>query len=469
LRPVIMTAAVAALGFLPMALSNSAGAEVQRPLATVVIGGLITATFLTLLLLPVLYSIFDGMTLKTKRIKAGVAVLFICMGSAMSSGKMSAQAVDTLTLDKAIEISRTNHPSIRSATLAVDQQEALEKTAFDLDKTNVTYSSGQLNSSQIDYQWQVSQGFKFPTTYISQSKLQSEKVDLSKEALAVTEMELERNVRSTWLQVAFVQERMSLYSELAAVYQGFAEAARKRFEAGETNALEKATAESAYSKIVLQKNQAEADLLIVRQQLARWLGSPVGIELPSYALEKLKPPAQEVVDSSNPSLAYFDQQTAVAAQQMKVEKSGFLPDLNIGYFSQQIDGVGGLTGVQIGVGIPLFFWTQKGRVESAKIAEEIAATDYQAQLLGFNSLVNISKQEVRKYLASVDWYETQGLTTAEELSRFASKGYRAGEIDYLEYLNSMSQATSIRIEYLEVLNKYNQAVTNLQFYAGSFE
>lgn len=60
LRPVIMTAAVAALGFLPMALSNSAGAEVQRPLATVVIGGLITATFLTLVVLPVLYSLVEG-------------------------------------------------------------------------------------------------------------------------------------------------------------------------------------------------------------------------------------------------------------------------------------------------------------------------------------------------------------------------------------------------------------------------
>ena len=59
LRPVIMTAAVASLGFLPMALSTSAGAEVQKPLATVVIGGLITATFLTLVVLPVFYIIFS--------------------------------------------------------------------------------------------------------------------------------------------------------------------------------------------------------------------------------------------------------------------------------------------------------------------------------------------------------------------------------------------------------------------------
>jgi heavy metal efflux system protein len=55
LRPVLMTAAVAAFGFIPMALSTSAGAEVQRPLATVVIGGILSSTFLTLILLPVLY------------------------------------------------------------------------------------------------------------------------------------------------------------------------------------------------------------------------------------------------------------------------------------------------------------------------------------------------------------------------------------------------------------------------------
>jgi cobalt-zinc-cadmium resistance protein CzcA len=59
LRPVVMTAAVAAFGFIPMALSTSAGAEVQRPLATVVIGGIVSSTFLTLVVLPVLYDLIE--------------------------------------------------------------------------------------------------------------------------------------------------------------------------------------------------------------------------------------------------------------------------------------------------------------------------------------------------------------------------------------------------------------------------
>lgn len=69
LRPVLMTATVASLGFLPMALSTGAGAEVQKPLATVVIGGLITATFLTLFVLPLLYIIFNTKSISGKQQK----------------------------------------------------------------------------------------------------------------------------------------------------------------------------------------------------------------------------------------------------------------------------------------------------------------------------------------------------------------------------------------------------------------
>ena len=58
LRPVLMTALVASLGFIPMALATGTGAEVQRPLATVVIGGIISSTLLTLVVLPGLYRMF---------------------------------------------------------------------------------------------------------------------------------------------------------------------------------------------------------------------------------------------------------------------------------------------------------------------------------------------------------------------------------------------------------------------------
>jgi cobalt-zinc-cadmium resistance protein CzcA len=66
LRPVMMTAMVASLGFLPMALGSGAGAEVQRPLATVVIGGIVSSTLLTLVVLPVLYLALEAFAARRK-------------------------------------------------------------------------------------------------------------------------------------------------------------------------------------------------------------------------------------------------------------------------------------------------------------------------------------------------------------------------------------------------------------------
>jgi heavy metal efflux system protein len=77
LRPVIMTAMVASLGFLPMALSHGSGAEVQKPLATVVIGGLISATFLTLIVLPVLYLAVEKMNFRVSKSPLSIFVLLV--------------------------------------------------------------------------------------------------------------------------------------------------------------------------------------------------------------------------------------------------------------------------------------------------------------------------------------------------------------------------------------------------------
>ena len=95
LRPVIMTAAVASLGFLPMALSNGAGAEVQRPLATVVIGGLITSTMLTMIALPLLFEVFYNVKsikffpLRFIRSNTVITLLLLCIPAISSFGQNS--------------------------------------------------------------------------------------------------------------------------------------------------------------------------------------------------------------------------------------------------------------------------------------------------------------------------------------------------------------------------------------------
>ncbi|WP_188754064.1 efflux RND transporter permease subunit, partial [Parapedobacter defluvii] len=124
LRPVLMTAFVASLGFLPMAVSRGAGAEVQRPLATVVIGGLLIATFLTLFVLPTLFILFEKIKLPKwafgKKSTMGMVLVLIQL-------PVFAQ---TITLGQAIDTAAKNNLSVKSSELLAEYYAKRKATSF---------------------------------------------------------------------------------------------------------------------------------------------------------------------------------------------------------------------------------------------------------------------------------------------------------------------------------------------------
>jgi heavy metal efflux system protein len=140
LRPVVMTALVASLGFLPMALSNGSGAEVQKPLATVVIGGLISATLLTLLVLPVLYRLSENWKPK----KNNTSILSLIVFTILMANRGEAQTANAkVTLQAAIDSALKNNVSIKSGNYEIAYYKASKNTAFDIGKTNLTLMYGQ--------------------------------------------------------------------------------------------------------------------------------------------------------------------------------------------------------------------------------------------------------------------------------------------------------------------------------------
>ncbi|MBC7494950.1 MAG: efflux RND transporter permease subunit, partial [Flavobacterium sp.] len=169
LRPVLMTAFVASLGFLPMAFSNGSGAEVQRPLATVVIGGLIIATFLTLYVLPILYIQFEkGLHLKFPKNKLTLLLVlfFISINSVHGQTQISLQT--------AFETALKNNFTLKNERLKSDYQKQLIKTAFTIAPTAVLAEYGQINSFFNDTKFGISQTLNFPSVYNSQKKLLTE-------------------------------------------------------------------------------------------------------------------------------------------------------------------------------------------------------------------------------------------------------------------------------------------------------
>lgn len=464
LRPVLLTAFVAALGFLPMALSSSAGAEVQRPLATVVIGGLVTATLLTLVVIPVLYSLLEEWKPSKQVVLPGVLLALATLGAPSLEAQQQ-----TARLSELIQLGYQLHPGIQRARAAIDQQKSLQRTAWELDPTSVVYTYGQLNTAVDDYQWQVKQNLRFPTTYLRQDALQKAELEREEVQFALSALEWERQLRLAWWELAWADARMGLMKEWTSIYRDFANAANKRFEAGEINHLERIRANAEMEQIYLLQNQAYADRRQKEAEFIQWIGIDSSLTLAEGILledlDLLLPTSDSI---GTPWMLWEQQKLAVADQQYRLSQSRFLPDWNVGYFNQSIDGMPNMTGLSLGLDIPLFFWAQDGRAKAAKAGRMMAQAQLEERQLQISALKNSLLEQLLKSAKEVEWYQSNGLPTADELLHFAQKAYASGEISYIEYINSLQRARDIKDAYLTAVRNYQQLRTEWQFLSGQF-
>jgi heavy metal efflux system protein len=483
LRPVIMTASVASLGFLPMALSTSAGAEVQKPLATVVIGGLITATLLTLIVLPVFYIFFSRkLKLKIMRGSSGKITAALMLMMALSvSGKLNAQEVRTINLHDAIQNALDSNLTVRSAGYSVDINKAFKGSAIDLPKTSIDGQYGQINSFLRDNIFTVSQSFAFPVVYANRYKLADANIKSSEFAYQMVQLEIASRVKMVYWQYAYLEAKKKLLMYQDSLFTGFLRAAELRAKAGETNQLEMITARSQSLEIKNQLYQINSDIIIYGRKLAVLLNSKSPLKPADQGLHRIDfiYDSDSLSVSGNPSLGYIQQQVEVYRREMKLEQSQMLPDINVGYFSQTMIGtqdVNGsprdfgssdrFTGIQAGISVPLWFAPYSARNKMAKINYEKAKTDAES----FNASVTGDYQtlldDYRKYSSSVDYYEKQAIPEADMIIDQASRSYKAGALDYLDFVQSLGRALAIKQNYLDALNSCNQTIISIEFVTG---
>ena len=480
LRPVIMTAAVASLGFLPMALSTSAGAEVQKPLATVVIGGLITATILTLFVLPVFYIFFSSVSFR-KMLKRKPGIITLTLIFLFGVSTIQAQEKKRINLKQAIQLALDSNLTVRSSAYSVEVQKALKGAAVDIPKTSIEGQYGQFNSFSKDNSFTVSQSFAFPTVYANQHKLVKATVKSSEWQLKASKLETATQVKQIYAHLTYLYSKRRLFVYQDSLYSGFQKAAELRAKTGETNWLEMISARSQSLEIKNQLQQLNVDIVIYNQKLQTVLNSgtiffPVDTVLRRF---DYLPAADISVLSGNPSVGYANQQVEVSLLEKKLEASRALPDLSVGYFSQTIVGtqdVNGVSrtfgegerfsGIQAGIAVPLWFAPYAAKTKAAGIKAKAAQTDaenFSKSLLGsYRSLM----LELSKNTNSVDYYEKQAVPEADIIINQATRSYKAGAMDYIEYILTLTRALSIKQNYLDALNNYNQTIISIEFITG---
>jgi cobalt-zinc-cadmium resistance protein CzcA len=482
LRPVLMTATVASLGFLPMALSTGSGAEVQKPLATVVIGGLITATFLTLVVLPVLYTWFEKIKPKVKKssVAKGLASLIILL--AVSSYTATAQTKPVINLNEAVTASVKNNPLVKVGTLDIGYRQQLKRTVKDYGKTNIGLTFGQYNSRiAYDNNFTINQGIPNPAYFRSLIKLSEANIRSSELQLKVYQGELAANTKTSYYQLMFWTEEIRLLKELLAIYENVLKASALRYKTGETNALENYNAESRVNEIKAQLKSAEEDYRIELNRLKVFTAdSSVTAIADTILLEKnMVVNYDSSAIATNPTLAFIQQQIDIAQREKGVEQSRLKPDFSVGYFNQSLVGyqtVNGVDkyygtghrfqGVNLGVSIPIFAKAQKEKVKAAeinRIKKEAELTNYQyilqaelARLFG----------ELQKQRVQINYYRNTALPQANLIISQSQKAFTAGEIGYYELTQSLNNAVTVKQEFTKVLNQYNQTIIAIEFITG---
>ncbi|WP_187264691.1 TolC family protein, partial [Pontibacter beigongshangensis] len=483
LRPVLMTATVASLGFLPMALSSTAGAEVQKPLATVVIGGLITSTMLTLVVLPVLYILIEGYLSSRKQRKASgsglpaTAIVTIMATAALLIGgppqARAQQAVEVYTLDEAVARAISRNPSVEAARLGIKRSQSLKGAAWDINKTQLQYSTGKLESGAYDNEASVSQTLAFPAVYARQAKLAEELTQASRIGLTQRQREVVRDVRLNYYGQVYALSRLHLLTYQDSLYTAFLRAAQVRLRTGETNLLEKVTAETQLSEVRNSVFQAEADRAVFQERLQALLATDTPIATADTALNRLPLPGiTEEMLEQNPGLRLARQQVEVRKAETRLERARLLPDLQLGYKNRTISGNHGSRRaeefeppqeVSIGVAIPLWAKPQKSRIEAAKLQADAAQMDLLDARNELRADVEAALQQALKLQGSLNYYERTALPQAQLIIDQATKAYRVGEINYQDYILSLGRALTIRSNYLETLYAYDRAVIELHF------
>lgn len=344
LRPVLLTGLVASLGFLPMAFSESAGAEVQRPLATTVIGGVISAAMLTLLVIPALYYWYNTRN-KASRISLIISGLVLFP---IATQTLKAQ---TISLPEAKQALASNSLLSGSLKEKIEAIELLKSSLSDLGKTRFDLLYGQTQAAPFnDYTAGVSQSFFLPMHYSRlRNTIQAEKklqeFELN-ELLRISEIILEQSFAQYQLN-AF---RQRYFLQVDSTLKKYQSNVKSNLKYGNTLA-----SDTVVANVLLFENNRKLQVTTLENKsilrVVQLLTSKLEVQsLGLVILENFRlPPDEFVALEAIPELKRQDLVINQLDKQVAFEASKFYPELQLGYQNQSAEGVRNLQIVQLGI------------------------------------------------------------------------------------------------------------------------
>ncbi len=475
IRPILLTALTDILGFLPMAIAVSAGAEVQRPLATVVIGGMITSTLLTLFILPVLYGWTETVKVRTAAgkilpVTGLIAVLGFSTVNPVSAQDPGIPSIP-LTLEEAVARGKSVNPALEADKLEIEKQEALKKTAWDLGNTRVFTGREEAGNGfeGVHTQFGISQQQIDPFAIAAGSRLQEQKKMLAESSLDVSTVLIEREIKRSWAEVYYTKRRFEVLEKLDSLFKGIKKAAGVQLETESISKLEFLATANQANRISIQMKQAYRDYQVALTQYNRWFTENDTLyNVSDVPFEQLMDTAPLEMDSlhSHPLLGYYRQRVNLADAMMRKSRSGFYPKFSGQFGKQTVQGRSGFYSYQLGISIPLFFGPELGHVQSSEIERKIARRELAQKELEINADYQAMQENYLKWFDSWNYYHDEAMPLIKKQKEGAVVGYREGSIDYITFLKNMNDAIQMEIEAWEAFGQYLDRRFRLEYFVN---
>ena len=461
LRPVFLTGLVASLGFVPMAIAKSAGAEVQRPLATVVIGGLIVSTILTLIIIPVFYRLVNSSAAwKRQRWLKRLLPFLLFLGILFPT-----HAQQTVSLEEAVTIALENHPRLKTATASSERSRASRGESWEVSPTTFNYSWGQINGeTRNDNQMEITQSLGSLLTPFYKNALVNRQVATGEYYRDLVKKEITAEVKRAWAYYQYAFHLCALYKEQIEWAGRLRKASQLRYEQGDITLLERNMSSTLVADLQTRLSQAEEELQLATRRFS-WTCYSDSPLLPMDTTLVLFPACVAEIAPSDIHLNYFRSVADEKKAMLRIERSRFFPELSVGYVRQKIAPLSGLDSWMVGISFPVLFFPQHSRVRQAKIDSYIARTEAESNIRQLNNKVEELSVALRKEGEHIRYYTTGALPEADALLKSATVQFKENETDITQFVQSLNAAREIRRGYIEAVYAYNISALELELYS----
>ena len=377
-----------------------------------------------------------------------------------------------ISLETAIDKAFKNNLNIKSGTLRIDYQNKMQKSAVIIDPLNISAEIGQMNSFYVDNKFSVSQTIRLPKFYNAQKTVLMEEYKNSLLHLDLQKWQLKKEISLVYNELNYFNEKKKLLKKADSIFTQYFNRADLRLKKGESNLLEKATAENLRSQAEMQLKSLEKDREISIQKLSFLIndGTFYQNENAKYGILNLENLNAEY--AGNPLvLKQLEQEKNIQNAKLLAEKAKLSPSLNLGVNSMTMKGNGAdekyynathrFQSGFVGVGIPVFNSAQKSVIEAQKVNQLIAENNYQLGLINLKNQYLQNLRQFQKLNDEISYYQKTGLQNSESILKTANNQYFNGEINYLEWTLLVTQAFEIQNKYIDRLKETNDKIIEI--------